>query len=884
MVGNRLFLVLAACWIAAACAPRPEDPVVKALLLYYGGGDPPPWQAAVEALAYPVPENRVEAGRWLTALMKRALADERWEATRSHSTPFSRGSDKNPARELRGQIARALADAKSLPAEAMPLVVYLLREERLLAFQGDGVKALGRLAGEEADALRLALVSEPHANAEVVVGALEQLVRGGKTVPPAVTDALGRHPRAVVRAAARAIRPSPAFDPVAAIASPPVARLLDDIGRLLIDAPAPDIAFVRMTRVWYESTGLKEEDRDFVDGWVQKHEGDRYTLLSTYGWTRDFTVRAVPPADTSDGPRTTTTIEPWRIDDEVALIVDEVSKGDREKVAERGALVAQREDGPSTPEILVGWWAQRAGRPDLAAKLLLPALDTVVADEDLIDILRQRLGQIYGYKLIVAFVGERDYAEAIRIANIIVTRFPDAALRGTAVRLAAELPRRAEDFRTFKLPTPSEWARLRPTLSRAQQIDYLVARLRLLNCFQFGQPGGVEYFMVQTAEPMGLEPNAAVCEQRGKTPVINPATELMGNREHWIPPRRTEGMALTVADIPQLALGLREDWKMLAVSYWRRAHFARSVHDTSDLLTWLINDLAKEELIDRRNWDTLDADARKKEIARITAWAKARRGRSEADQIVTALEYDLKASPRWSDVSSQASRLVELKDARAVPLLLRYLKAKPGAYDLLVLSLGRDFRPEAFRDAAAEHLGDPDVRVRAEAALIRLKTGDKEGGRRALAGLIAVADDARLGAERLKAVVEGLLADGAPESRAIAQSLFTAAQDERRTDNVFLTVDLAHLYARHGLADPLRYFRRMLDRSGNRFGPATILNGRSVAEAYADEITTMLAPKDPEIIRITAAYANSADRLSALRKWLDAKIADPASLGGGPSP
>ena len=52
MGGNRLFLVLAACWIAAACAPRPEDPVVKALLLYYGGGDPPPWQA-VDIGCYP---------------------------------------------------------------------------------------------------------------------------------------------------------------------------------------------------------------------------------------------------------------------------------------------------------------------------------------------------------------------------------------------------------------------------------------------------------------------------------------------------------------------------------------------------------------------------------------------------------------------------------------------------------------------------------------------------------------------------------------------------------------------------------------------------------------------------------------------------------------
>ena len=186
--------------------------------------------------------------------MKRVLADELSHAPQGGIARVWSSSDENRARELRCQVASALAGAKSLPPEALPLIVYLLREEPTRPGQSSGVKALGLLAGGEAQQLRLALVSEPHANAQVVAEALEQLARGGdadRTVPTAVTDALGRHPRAIVRAAARAIRRSPDFDPVAALASPQVARLLANIDRLLVDVPAPDAPFVRATVTSY---------------------------------------------------------------------------------------------------------------------------------------------------------------------------------------------------------------------------------------------------------------------------------------------------------------------------------------------------------------------------------------------------------------------------------------------------------------------------------------------------------------------------------------------------------------------------------------------------------------------------------------------------------
>src|SRR5262249_53998189 len=154
--------------------------------------------------------------------------------------------------------------------------------------------------------------------------------------------------------------------------------------------------------------------------------------------------------------------------------------------------------------------------------------------------------------------------------------------------------------------------------------------------FQWGQPGDVGYFSPQTAEPEGLSADAAWGLNRGKTPVINPAGELTGQVDLGGLPGvvKPRGMALTVAAIPQLAGGLRDDRMMLMVSFWRDFHPARELHDTSELLGWMINDIAKQELIDLRSWHTLDAAAREKEIARISAWARDRSGRSEADLLL----------------------------------------------------------------------------------------------------------------------------------------------------------------------------------------------------------------------------------------------------------
>ena len=87
------------------------------------------------------------------------------------------------------------------------------------------------------------------------------------------------------------------------------------------------------------------------------------------------------------------------------------------------------------------------------------------------------------------------------------TRAPDRPLfdgyeyQERAKALAEQLPKRQDDFKTLVLPTPAEWEKLKTTLDRPQQVRYMADRLRLLNCFQWGQPGGVNLRIRRPASP-----------------------------------------------------------------------------------------------------------------------------------------------------------------------------------------------------------------------------------------------------------------------------------------------------------------------------------------------------------------------------------------------
>ena len=57
---------------------------------------------------------------------------------------------------------------------------------------------------------------------------------------------------------------------------------------------------------------------------------------------------------------------------------------------------------------------------------------------------------------------------------------------------------------------------MKDRMTRREEIEFLCERMRLLNCFQSGQPGGINFKGSQFLEPSGLSRDAAWRGNGGK--------------------------------------------------------------------------------------------------------------------------------------------------------------------------------------------------------------------------------------------------------------------------------------------------------------------------------------------------------------------------------
>jgi hypothetical protein len=597
-LGAVIFLPL---YCAQAGPPGQQPDVAAELRAYYQDARKEPgWRTAFTRLAGADAADAERAGTYLCALLAQALKDERSGVAAWRPTPFWGSSGENPAIILRETIAEQLGDGK-FSAAVLPVVRWYLEAEPLARLHVKATAALDRLEGKEADDLRAELATRPHPNSSVAIAALQQIGNRKEQLPADRLAALCQHHRAGNRDTARKLNRQqggpepPPFDAVKALHSPPVRKLVEDI-TALVEGPAPAGAeFVVVTQTTFQKGGANENKHE-TRGWVLKREGDTIELLSPFGWRDRFTKQPKPVAMPAAAAWfQTCTIEPVKIADEVERVEALRKKNDPEHaLSEQGGLTGQFEgQAAGLYEVLLAQWLAASKQDDLAARILLPALDTLYEDEHLVRMTRSRLGVAYGYQMFVAFVGDRDYARAERWAQLLSKRFPETPFHHYAVQLAEQLPKRRDDFVNLKLPTPKEWADLKRTLSRDEQIDYLCQRMRLLNCYQWGQPGGLDYYGKQYAEPCGLSRNASWGGGSGKTEVINPLLELAGGQD--MQGRSYPGLGLKAADVPKLEKYRREDWFILAVSFWRDFHYGRTLETTQSLFAGIIAKVHKQQ-------------------------------------------------------------------------------------------------------------------------------------------------------------------------------------------------------------------------------------------------------------------------------------------------
>jgi hypothetical protein len=857
---------------------------------------PPPWAEPLKQLAAAKPEERARAAAYLRELLALALSHETDRSAPWRNTPFWGGEAELPARDLRKEVARELAQAGPLP-DALPVLRWYFEAEVVDGFLPPVVEALGKLATKDADALRAELATRPHPNAVVAAGAIEQITARKGTLPAGRLAALCHHHRAAIREAARKLDaqlggedPGP-FDPAKAMRSEPVKKVMDDVLALMPELPGPKAEFVTMTVRHLDAKNGEKEKFDET-GWLVRRDKTVVGVYTPYGRTESArpgekkNVHHSEKAKDGDGWVTSeiditvgVEVTPAKIEDEVRKIEAARTKGEAgTDLSRRGGLTGQFEgNGATLYEAILGAWLYRAGRDADAARVLLPALDSLYADRHLAVMVRHRLGDLAGYRMLVAFAGDRDYPAALAQARLIDRLYPDTRFHAYAKGLADQLPRRADDFGKFKLPTPAEWADLKKALTRDPQIDFLCARLRLLNCFQMGQPGGYDPDATQYAEPCGLADDASWGLGKGKTQVINPLTELRGPSswsEKAPPPK---GLELTLKDIPVLSKHLRDDWYMPIVSFWRDFHPDRNLARTRPLVAELIDELALKDLCRIDRWDGLTAAEIDREIKRINQWAAEHVDKTKAELDWEALTEELAAGADWDRVAERVERLIEQKQVKAYDVMQAFLEsARTDDYNkarILRAYLGYD--PARAKDLAPKFLAAKDTAVREAAALIVLKAGgDRDRARAALGDVLAVG---RLD-EHLAAGVEELLKDGSAEARRQAARVFSNPQVRGHPDEH--RVRIFRACAAAGLTDPFRFYLPLLDIAGPHLSMpndegkwvAAAHYYPSVGEAFAEEVVTRFAPDDPAVKEIVRKFPMPAHRVPELKNWLRSRL------------
>lgn len=270
----------------------------------------------------------------------------------------------------------------------------------------------------------------------------------------------------------------------------------------------------------------------------------------------------------------------------------------------------------------------------------------------------------------------------------------------------------------------------------------------------------------------------------------------------------------------------------------------------------------------------------------IIAWAKANAEKSEADLLWDALDEVVKAGGYLNDLPN-VPRLVEIKDKRIGPVLMKYLnevetkgrRPNPNAIRLQgmpsdttfalrdLLSYCLRYDPAAFKEPARKYANYKEESVRLLCGHILFEGGEVVEGRKIFAEILENGSPWKMHEGALPELVKILIKEGSDASRQTAPLIFKNKLYTEIREG-WVRASLVNQCAEAGIGDGYLSYLPLLDIKDPKIGNITYSTGTVVGEMIAEEIIEQLAPKDPEIIRIKTTFPKAADRIAPLKEWL----------------
>ncbi len=239
-------------------------------------------------------------------------------------------------------------------------------------------------------------------------------------------------------------------------------------------------------------------------------------------------------------------------------------------------------------------------------------------------------GNLYFNEMLVEYSYYRNYPKAIEIGkqfnNHLLNEYEYSS---TAKQLTKQLSERNQDFKELTIPDSAEWSALKQTITRKEQFEYLLESLRLLNCIQMGQPMDINLFMEQISIPYygsNIKDTFSDYWEFIKTyKVINPFQELilmkpkMDELHYFLP------HLLDTTFIPTF-------------SYWRDFSSGRNLFRYYWLIDNIIYNITNKLFIDRKQFDTISLEEKKKIVKEIADWIEENKSLNEEMLITKTLK------------------------------------------------------------------------------------------------------------------------------------------------------------------------------------------------------------------------------------------------------
>ena len=296
------------------------------------------------------------------------------------------------------------------------------------------------------------------------------------------------------------------------------------------------------------------------------------------------------------------------------------------------------------PQILIALWLH-SRNSDLARHLINEFQEQ---DPDLLNsMLVPYFGNLYYNEMLRAFAS-RKRATALKYGRYLgQSMFSDFEYFEQAKLLTHQLECRPEDFRSFRLPENAEWEVMKQVQTRSEQITYLLDRIRLLNCFQPGQPADIDFRDPQTSISFSeiskdheVSSYDAIYEKYG---VINPYGTLLK-------------MDIQINELRLFLPSLRSREFVTSFSYWRDFSSDRQLHSVADIVLDLIYQIAGKRFADVGFLHWSD-DRKDLKINKIEEWIAA----SSVTTVEARLQEILSNSDNWKEVEKAIYEAWEMK-------------------------------------------------------------------------------------------------------------------------------------------------------------------------------------------------------------------------------